>query len=140
MAEACQVDFYILARPTQSAGELACRLAMKAWAQGHTVTVRTASAAQADELDELMWDCPPGRFLPHDKGMGSAPVGIVTAADSLEQAEDLVINLAGEPVPEPARFRRLLEIVPANPEQREASREKYRAYREQGLSPETYKM
>ena len=45
-----------------------------------------------------------------------------------------------EPVPEPARFRRLLEIVPANPEQREASREKYRAYREQGLSPETYKM
>lgn len=140
MSEACQVDFYILARPTQSAGELACRLAMKAWTQGHTVVVCAESTEQARQLDELMWDCPPGRFLPHEQGAGQAPVGIVARADELGDRADLVINLATEPMPEPARFRRLLEIVPANPAQREASRVKYRTYREQGLNPETHKM
>ena len=140
MANDCQVDFYILARPAQSAGELACRLAMKAWERGHVVTVRTEDTRQADQLDELMWDCPPGRFLPHEKGVGPAPVGIVTRTDDLQGANDLVINLSAAPVPEPGRFRRLLEIVPAEPGQREASREKYRAYREQGLAPETHKM
>ena len=43
MDHACQVDFYVLARPTQSAGELACRLAMRAWEQGHRVLVRVAN-------------------------------------------------------------------------------------------------
>jgi DNA polymerase IIIc chi subunit len=38
------------------------------------------------------------------------------------------------------RFRRLLEIVPAEPAQRDASREKFRNYRALGLSPETHPM
>ncbi|NNL05812.1 MAG: DNA polymerase III subunit chi [Xanthomonadales bacterium] len=140
MSETCQVDFYILARPTQSAGELACRLAMKAWTQGHSVIVCAESTEQAERLDELMWDCPPGRFLPHQRGEGEAPVGIVTQGEELTREGDLVINLTTEPVPEPSRFRRLLEIVPVSSGRRDASREKYRTYREQGLSPETHKM
>ena len=37
-------------------------------------------------------------------------------------------------------FRRVLEIVPAEPGQRDASREKFRNYRALGLSPETHPM
>ncbi len=142
MADACQVDFYVLARPTQSAGELACRLAMKAWEGGHRVVVRVDDERAARGLDEQMWDCPAGRFLPHARGAAAdaAPVAIVTARDELPTGRDLVINLSADPVRSAERFDRLLEIVPADPALRDASRGKYRSYREQGLSPETHTM
>ena len=78
MTQACQVDFYVLARPGQSAERLACRLAMMAWEQGHHIAVLTADEEGAEALDEIMWDYPPGRFLPHQRGMSDpdAPVGI----------------------------------------------------------------
>jgi len=38
-------------------------------------------------------------------------------------------------VPDPGRFRRLLEIVPADTRQRESSRTKFRQYRSLGLEP-----
>jgi DNA polymerase-3 subunit chi len=142
MPKDCQVDFYVLARPTQSAGELACRLAMMAWEQGHRVAVRADGEDEVKRLDELMWDCPPGRFLPHEAGNADAetPVSIADSADPIPDHRDLVINLGAEPVPEPTRFHRLLEIVPAEPTHRTASRTKFKTYRDQGLSPETHKM
>ena len=142
MDDPCQVDFYVLARPSQSAGELACRLAMMAWEKGHRVAVRADGQDAVRELDELMWDCPPGRFLPHATGSSDAdvPVAIDTSEAVIPDHRDLVINLCEEPVPQATRFRRLLEIVPAEPTQRTASRSKFRVYRDQGLSPETHEM
>ena len=136
MGDNCRADFYVLARPTQSAEEVVCRLAMKAWEQGLRVLVRTGDPGEANRLDELMWDYPPGRFLPHDLGAGVAdtPVSIAPAGEDIPDHRDLVINLAIDPVPRPERFRRLCEIVPAEERHREASRHKYRIYREQGLA------
>ncbi len=140
MNQTCQVDFYILARPTQSPGQFVCRLAMKAWEQGHKVMVRTASEDEARQLDELMWDYPPGRFLPHETGTIGAGVAVGIAPHNavIPEHRDLVINLCDESVPDPSRYRRLCEIVPAAAEQRSASRVKFKTYREQGLSPETH--
>jgi DNA polymerase-3 subunit chi len=142
MSAACQVDFYVLARPTQSAGELACRLAMKAWEGGFRVVVRVDDENAARDLDEQMWDYPAGRFLPHGAGAdaSAAPVAIVTAREQLPAERDLVINLCADAVQGAERFGRLLEIVPADPTARDASRVKYRDYRERGLSPETHTM
>ena len=53
-----------------------------------------------------------------------APVGIETAGNRVPGERDLLINLCVEPVADVNRFRRLLEIVPAEPAQRDASREK----------------
>lgn len=140
MDETCQVDFYVLARPTQSAVQFVCRLAMMAWEQGHRVTVRTESEAESRELGELMWDYPPGRFLPHEIGKASAdvPVSIVTRDVEIPEHRDLVINLCTDPVPGPDRYRRLCEIVPAETAQRTASRVKFKTYRDQGLKPESH--
>jgi DNA polymerase-3 subunit chi len=142
MSDTCQVDFYVLARATQSAEELACRLALMAWEQGHRVVVCTADAQAARQLDERMWDLPPGRFLPHasDADDGAAPVQIVAGHGAIAPHRDLVINLCTEAVPEPGRFARLCEIVPAEPAQRDASRVKFRTYRASGLSPEHHEM
>jgi DNA polymerase-3 subunit chi len=142
MPESTQVDFYLLARPGLDAGRLACRLALMAWERGHRTTVLTESEAAASELDELMWNAPDGRFLPHARDgsetAGQAPVRI-TAEQRLNEA-DVLINLCRAPVPDPACCNRLLEIVPHRKADREASREKYRYYRSQGLEPATHEI
>lgn len=136
-----QVDFYIIARPTQSAEQVACILAMKAWAKGHRIVVCVPTAEAVCQLDEMMWDQPPGRFLPHETGDGSdAPVLIRPGNTGIPEGRDLVINLCIEPVPDPERFSRLCEVVPAQDEQRTASRNKYRAYRENRLALETHEI
>jgi DNA polymerase-3 subunit chi len=140
MADPCQVDFYVLADPALSPGRLACRLSVMAWEQGHRVAVLADGEQDARDLDELMWDYPPGRFLPHALGSGdaAAPVRIVLAPDELGGEHDVVINLAGAAVPGPGRFRRLLEIVPADAGRKAASRDKFRQYREWGLTPASH--
>ncbi len=140
MNASCQVDFYVLARPDQSAERLACRLAMMAWEQGHHVAVLTADEKDADALDEIMWDYPPGRFLPHSRGQADSetPVSIDTCAAEIPADRDVVINLADSAVPEPGRFKRLLEIVPGVEQKRLASRQKFREYRNLGLSPASH--
>ena len=132
----CQVDFYVLARPDQSAERLACRLAMMAWEQGHNVAVLTADENEAESLDEIMWDYPPGRFLPHSRGQAGpeTPVSINTHTAQIPADRDVVINLADTAVSEPDRFKRLLEIVPGVEQKRLASRQKFREYRDLGLS------
>lgn len=146
MNDVCQVDFYVLASPGQSAERLACRLAMMAWEQGHKITVLTADEKDAAALDEMMWDFPAGRFLPHGKGHAGAdtPVSIEThGADipaDIPADQNLVINLTDHAVPNPDRFTRLLEIVPGAEQKRLASRQKFREYRDIGLNPASHKI
>jgi DNA polymerase III subunit chi len=141
----CQVDFYVLAESAPSAERLACRLSLMAWEQGHRVSVLAPDEDAAQVLDELMWDYPPARFLPHARWPGAAPraaapdsaapVSIVASADQVDADRDVVVNLGRQAVPNPDRFHRLLEIVPAEPRMREASRDKFRQYRQLGLQP-----
>lgn len=140
MGSACQVDFYVLASPAQSAHQLVCRLAMMAWEQGHRVAVIATDQDEAESLDETMWDFPAGRFLPHQWGTDSAntPISINVSGTDIPPDHDVVINLADTAVPEPVRFSRLLEIVPGAEQKRLASREKFREYRNLGLSPASH--
>jgi DNA polymerase-3 subunit chi len=134
------VDFYVLARPGQSAERLACQLAMMAWEQGHSIAVLTSDQADAEALDDLMWDFPAGRFLPHSQAKNGekAPVSIEVQPADIAADRDVVINLADSAVPEPGRFKRLLEIVPGSEQKRLASRQKFREYRDQGLEPASH--
>lgn len=134
MSDHCQVDFYVLASAGQSAERLACRLAMMAWEQGHCVLVLTGTESAAESLDEIMWDFPPGRFLPHGRE-ASAPVLIELQDTDAASGRNVVINLTETAVSNPDRFERLLEIVPGDESQRLTSRHKFREYRDQGLDP-----
>ena len=147
MTDRCQVDFYLLATPGLDARRLACRLALMSWERGHHTAVVVDSGAAAREMDELMWESPAGRFLPHERDTenktGSAPV-FITLMPGLNEARleqtGVVINLCPEPVPEPGRFQRLLEIVPQQDSERENSRQKFRDYRDQGIEPRMHEI
>lgn len=141
-SEACQVDFYLLASASLDASHLACKLALMAWERGHSIDILTANPAEAAALDELMWRYPEGRFLPHERAAGGtggrAPVRIHERPPPGDA--DVIINLTTEPLAAPGRCTRLLEIVPYRPAERQASREKFRAYRDQGFEPATHEI
>lgn len=97
---------------------------------------------QLEQLDELMWSIPRERFLPHQSAgqPSDAPVVLGTRADLDHCSAEVIINLDTKAIPRPERFRRLLELVPANDVDRQASRLKFRAYKEQGLEPVSHPM
>lgn len=140
--EPCQVDFYLLGESSPGAEKLACRLALMALERMQTIFVVTDTETSGKRLDELMWEYPQGRFIPHakagDRDADKAPVTIGRLT-GLNQA-DLVINLGLEAVPQPERFSRVLEIVPCADSEKEASRVKYRIYRNLGISPHTHEI
>jgi DNA polymerase-3 subunit chi len=139
MSADCQVDFYVLGNE-QSAERFACRLAMMAWEHGHRIAVLTESAEEVRRLDELMWQHPAGRFLPHcaDFLNETAPVRIGAVDAEIPADCEALINLSSKAILQPDRFKRLLEIVPASDSERTASRQKFRNYREQGLRPASH--
>jgi len=141
-ARSCQVDFYLLGEASPGAAKLACRLALMALERKQKIFIITSSDAKGKQLDELMWQYPEGRFLPHatieDRDSAKAPVKIGTLS-GLNPA-DVVINLCPEAVPQPERFSRVLEIVPYADDEKTASRVKFRNYRNLGLKPQTHEI
>ena len=140
--ESCQVDFYLLGESSPGANKLACRLALMALERKQQIFIITPSDAASEQLDELMWQYPKGRFVPHtrieDQDAAKAPVNI-GGLSGLNQA-DVVINLCPEAIPQPEGFSRILEIVPYATDEREASRVKFRTYRNLGLDPKTHEI
>ena len=113
-----------------------------AWERDQNIFIITSTDKASEQLHELMWQYPGDRFLPHartDKqDAAKAPVNIGTLS-SLNPT-DVVINLCHEAVPQPERFNRVLEIVPYADNDRQASRVKYKIYRNLGLDLQTHNM
>lgn len=140
-AGACQVDFYVLAAAGVKPVEVACTLTLTMLERDQRVFLVTETEQSARQLDELLWQYPEGRFLPHalagsaDASRAMINIGTLSTLNPV----DVVINLCPEAIPQPERFSRILEIVPFADESRETSRMKFRTYREDGLTPRTQK-
>ena len=129
-----RVDFYQLSDVSEEArARFACRLALKARDANLDVVLLTRDESAANDLDDLMWQYPRERFLPHGlDGKDSPPSRVHIAAGKLEEPGDgqqLLINLMDQWPQGWEGFARVAEIVVAA--SREASREKYRFYRTQ---------
>lgn len=137
-----RIDFYILsATGPASRLQFACRLTEKAYSQQHRVYAHTASAAEARELDELLWSFRQGSFIPHhlvgDSGDERTPVRIGTP-EHAEQSGELLINLTPAVPAFSANFARIAEIVDASEAARDAGRERFKHYRAMGYRPVTH--
>ena len=139
-----RIDFYVLPDQRDNGRALlACRLADKAYNLGHTVYILTASEAQAAVLDDLLWTFRQDSFIPHERyplaGEESSPV-LVGAILPAEVNAQVLINFT-DVLPEGfERFERVVELVDSQPEVLAKSRERFRQYRERGLTPETHKL
>lgn len=137
-----QVDFYVL--PTADPlGRLdfACKLTDKAWRLGHRVYLHCSDAEQRAELDAHLWRFKGETFVPHGliEDDHDAPVALGIGNDCA-QHQDLLVNLDLR-IPEFFKqFARIAEIVVEDPAIRQAARESFRFYREQGYPLQNHRL
>ncbi len=134
-----RVDFYVLGQPGEQARQaFACRLAEKAYRLNHTVHIETASRADAERVDDLLWTFRDGSFVPHHLLGGADLESPVTigAESGRSAGGDLLINLCDE-IPACAdSFQRIAEVVSADG--KKLSRRRFADYRDQGHDIETH--
>ena len=134
-----RVDFYVLENASSDNLTFACRLVEKAFLAGHRVHIATASAEEAGRMDNLLWTFRAGSFVPHrlttqrpaDEPLAT-PVTIGNTPETAGDQPDVLVNLSSTPPREPARFRRVAEIVATDAASKDAARERYRQYRALG--------
>ncbi|MBI5618477.1 MAG: DNA polymerase III subunit chi [Gammaproteobacteria bacterium] len=133
-----RVDFYVLEQPTPRALDLVvCRLAEKAFQQGHQVHIRCASGQHAEALDEMLWTFHDTSFVPHaiagSPEAAEVPV-VIAEGDREPVAADVLINLHPEVAPFFSRFERVIETTGEDEAGRQAARARYRYYRDRGYA------
>jgi len=139
-----RADFYLIGKPRfrEQPLLLACELARKASDAGLPMLVLCASAAQADELDDLLWSFDPDAYVPHqvvgvDEDEDEVPV-LIAAPGHDVPLRPLVLNLRDAAVPD--GFERVLEVVPADDSARGPLRERWKQYVARGLDVKKHDM
>ena len=132
-----RADFYLIttARFREEPLRLVSELARKAFDAGLPTLILARDAAQAEALDDLLWDMGDDVFIPHqiagaDVDEEEADV-LISAPDADAAMRPLVINLRDDAVPD--GFDRVLEVVPADAEARGPLRERWKQYQSRGL-------
>ena len=129
--------------------EYVCRLTRKIWSatsEGQSVRqiVMVAEKDDLKRLDELLWSFSGVDFLPHcfieDEAAAETPIVLTDdfsspALNRIPHA-DVMIHLGLRlPADVPAlvtRFPRIVEVVTVNEAERQAGRDRYKAYRDLG--------
>jgi DNA polymerase-3 subunit chi len=139
-----RADFYLIAKPRFRAQPLllACELAKKACAAGQPLLVLAATMAQAEALDELLWEFDPDAYVPHqlagiDEDDDLTPE-LIAAPGTDVPLRPLVLNLRDEAVP--AGFDRVLEVVPADESARGPLRARWKDYQARGVEVNKFDM
>lgn len=131
-----RVDFYLLNDNQPEAHWLvACRLLEKAYYKGHRVFVYCANKQEAELLDELLWTFKDDSFIPHNlQGEGPEPPPPVHIGYDKEPRgfNDILFNLTPQIPVFYTKFKRVIELVKNNEEEKELSRVRYKEYRSQG--------
>jgi len=132
-----RADFYLIAKPRFREDPLLLvrELVRKAWAAELWMLVLARDAAQAERLDDLLWDTGEDEFIPHqiagrEVQDEDTPV-LIAAPDADAPMRPLVLNLRDAPVA--GGFERVLEVVPADESARGPLRERWKHYKAQGL-------
>ncbi|MCO7517994.1 DNA polymerase III subunit chi [Pseudomonas guariconensis] len=137
-----KVDFYILPTDSLSARlDFACKLCEKAWRLGHRVYLHCQDDAQRSELDERLWRFKGEAFVPHDLAEAHADAVVALGLGTDAGAHrGLLINLGGDVPAFVGQFERVAEIVVEEPTVRQAARERFRFYREQGYALQDHRL
>ncbi|MEN4904242.1 DNA polymerase III subunit chi [Luteimonas sp. TWI1416] len=139
-----RADFYLIAKPRfrDEPLRLVCELVRKAYAAQQWTLVLARDMAQAELLDDMLWDMGEDDYIPHqiagtDDEDDQAPV-LIAAPDTDTPMRALVINLRDAAVD--GGFERVLEVVPADDSARDPLRERWRHYKAAGLEVSKHDM
>jgi DNA polymerase-3 subunit chi len=139
-----RADFYLIAKPRfrDAPLRLVCELVRKAYDANLWTLVLARDTAQAEELDDLLWDMGDDAYIPHqiagrDDEDDITPV-LIAEPQSDIPLRPLVINLRDAAVTGGAD--RVLEVVPADDAARGPLRERWKQYKALGFELNKYDM
>lgn len=127
-----QVDFYHhIANPSL----FACRLAQTVYRRGKSLLIFLEDEAARTQFDEQLWTFQAGSFVPHCRAEApiAAQTPILLSCVPLESPPRVVLNLTAEPLPNPAHYTRILEIIGQDPDALARARTVARTYKAQGF-------
>jgi DNA polymerase III subunit chi len=138
-----RADFYLIDKPRfrDDPLRLVCELVKKAYLAEQPTLILARSAEQADALDEKLWEFDDDAFIPHQLAgdEDDAVTAVVIAAPGIATPDrPLVVNLRDECAP--GTFERVLEVVAADPAEREGSRERWSEYKRRGYEVNKHEM
>jgi DNA polymerase-3 subunit chi len=128
---------------------VACQVARKQYLAGQRLVVYCADAARLSAFDRMLWAFDDISFVPHvlasDRLAASTPV-LLTAADPSAaaapaaegEAPPWLLNLDDACPPNYGAFARVLEIVSGDDADRQAARQRWRAYLADGIEPQSH--
>ncbi|SFS07350.1 DNA polymerase III, chi subunit [Dyella sp. OK004] len=131
-----RADFYLIDKPRfrEQPLLLVCELAKRAYAAQQPTMILTRDFEQAEAIDELLWAFDDDAFIPHqlagdDDDANTAVLIVPPGIDATDRP--MVINLR-ETCPT-GHYERVLEVVAADPAEREGSRTRWGEYRRLGV-------
>lgn len=140
-----RVDFYVLETASAAARlRLACRIAEKAYLASQSVLIWHTERRELDTVDQLLWTFADVSFVPHEwlEGAAAAQTPVLLGTTPPAAAVDVLINLdpSASLPPFLERIGRVAEVIDGEHSRRDAGRERFKAYRQMGISPDTHNL
>ncbi len=130
-----QASFYLIDAPRfrEEPLLLVCKLAQRAFNEQIPALILARSQDQAEAIDALLWDFDENAFISHqiagdDDDAITAVLIVPPGIDAGDRP--LAINLRD--VCALGRHERVLEVVPADPAERDGARARWREYQQRG--------
>jgi DNA polymerase-3 subunit chi len=139
-----RADFYLIAKPRFRAEPLrqVCELARKAHDSGPWTLILARHAAQAEQLDDMLWDMGEDAYIPHQiagQDIDEEEAAVLIAPPDVDAPlRPIVINLRDEAVA--GAVERVLEVVPADENARGPLRERWKQYSARGFEVNKHDM
>ncbi len=119
----------------------ACHQAALSYQQGNKVYLLAENKAQAEQLDEYLWQQEPDNFVPHnligEGPRGGSPVEIGWPGLRHSGRRGLLINLGQDTPNFAVTFPQVIDFVPCDENLKQLARERYKAYRLAGIQIQT---
>ena len=138
-----RADFYLIDKPRFRDDPLllVCELVKKAYAAEQPTLILARSPEQAEALDEKLWEFDDDSFIPHQLAGDDddSITAVVIASPGVATADrPLVVNLRDECAE--GSYERVLEVVAADPAEREGSRVRWAEYKRRGFEVNKHDM
>ena len=140
-----QATFYLLEDGDTPANQQmvrkTCDIASAYSQSGHKVYIAAADKAQAEQIDETLWQQGPDNFVPHhlvgEGPRGGAVVEIGWPGVRHNGHRSVLINLADEAASFAPSFAQVIDFVPCEESLKQQARERYKIYRMAGRQMQT---
>ncbi|MCY4129202.1 MAG: DNA polymerase III subunit chi [Gammaproteobacteria bacterium] len=137
--ELANVSFYRLDRvDLDGKFKTACRLASQAYERSKSVFILTANEEDSQKMDQLLWDFPSNRFIPHvQRAEKPSHHNLVRIHHQLpEDSHYVLINLTDQAVAIAGKLERIFEIT--MPSEADSARARQNHYEQLNCTVQTH--